>query len=116
MAGRRGRASYPDKGQEGNSLPYRLQDDYDRVRRPRVFKTAVLENEILRATFLLELGGRLWSLVHKPSGRELLHVNPVFQPCNLGAAQRLVQRRSGMERRDLRAFAAIPVRRFSRRG
>jgi len=25
---------------------------------------------------------RLWSLVHKPSGRELLDVNPVFQPAN----------------------------------
>ena len=26
---------------------------------------------------------RLWSLVHKPSGRELLDVNPVFQLANL---------------------------------
>jgi len=42
-----------------------------------------LENETLRATFLLEMGGRLWSLFHKPSGRELLSVNPVFQPVNL---------------------------------
>jgi hypothetical protein len=32
---------------------------------------------------LLEFGGRLWSLVHKPSGRELLEVNPVFQLANL---------------------------------
>jgi len=38
----------------------------------------------MRATFLLELGGRLWSLVHTPTGRELLHVNPIFQPGNLG--------------------------------
>jgi tetratricopeptide (TPR) repeat protein len=64
----------------GDCLPYRLQDRYDRDRRPRGFKTAILENEILRATFLLELGGRLWSLIHKPSGRELLYRNPVFQP------------------------------------
>ena len=76
-------ADYPDRGQEYNPLPYRLQDDYDRTRRPRQFTTAVLENDFLRATFLLDLGGRLWSLVHKPSGRELLHVNPVFQPANL---------------------------------
>ncbi len=61
-------------------LPYRLQNRYNRNRRPRAFQTAVLENKILRATFLLELGGRLWSLVHKPSGRELLYRNPVFQP------------------------------------
>lgn len=74
---------YPDRGNEASILPYRLQDDYDRGKRPRAFKTAVLENDILRATFMLELGGRLWSLYHKPSGRELLHVNPVFQPANL---------------------------------
>ena len=30
-----------------------------------------------------ELGGRLYSLVHKPLGRELLARNPVFQPANL---------------------------------
>lgn len=64
-------------------LPYRMQDNYDRVRKEREFNVVVLENERLRATFLMELGGRLWSLFHKPSNRELLYVNPVFQPCNL---------------------------------
>ena len=70
-------------GQPANILPYTRQDGYNRERRPRDFRVAVLENETLRATFLLELGGRLWSLYHKPSGRELLSVNPVFQPGNL---------------------------------
>jgi len=64
-------------------LPYSMQDGYSRQREERGFKTAVLENNILRATFLLELGGRLWSLFHKPTNRELLSVNPVFQPANL---------------------------------
>ena len=64
-------------------LPHRLQDNYDRVKRDREFKVVVLENEFLKATFLLELGGRLWSLIHKQTNRELLYVNPVFQPCNL---------------------------------
>ena len=66
-----------------NVMPYAMQDGYTRRRQRREFRVAVLENEWLRATFLLELGGRLWSLVHKPSGRELLDVNPVFQPANL---------------------------------
>ena len=70
-------------GHPASILPYPLQDRYTRARHPRDFRVAVLENEFLRATFLLELGGRLWSLVHKPSGRELLAVNPVFQPANL---------------------------------
>jgi len=64
-------------------LPYSLQDGYNRARHECEMKVAVLENEILKATFLLDYGGRLWSLVHKPSGRELLYVTPVFQPANL---------------------------------
>ena len=70
-------------GCDTGCLPHRLQDDYGRRREPRTFKVAVLENETLRATFLLELGGRMWSLFHKSAGRELLEVNPVFQPANL---------------------------------
>lgn len=64
-------------------LPYRVQDRYDRARQPTTFKAVVLENAALRATFLPELGGRLISLFHTPSQRELLSRNPVFQPANL---------------------------------
>ena len=64
-------------------MPYSLQDDYDRTRNVREFRSVVLENDFLRATFLTEMGGRMWSLFHKPSNRELLYVNPVFQPGNL---------------------------------
>jgi tetratricopeptide (TPR) repeat protein len=70
-------------GHVPNILPYAMQDGYNRERKPRDFRVAVLENDILSATFLLEMGGRLWSLYHKPSQRELLFVNPVFQPANL---------------------------------
>lgn len=65
-------------------LPYTPQDGYSRDRRPTDTAVAVLENDVLCATFLLEYGGRLWSLVHRPSGRELLHRNPILQPANLG--------------------------------
>ncbi|QKW10448.1 DUF5107 domain-containing protein [Streptomyces sp. NA04227] len=64
-------------------LPHLRQDGYDRRRHARSHRVAVLENETLRATFLLDVGGRLWSLVHRPSGRELLFRNTVFQPGNL---------------------------------
>jgi tetratricopeptide (TPR) repeat protein len=47
------------------------------------FRSVVLENEFLTATFLPELGGRLTSLLYRPLNRELLHRNPVFQPANL---------------------------------
>jgi tetratricopeptide (TPR) repeat protein len=64
-------------------LPYLLQDGYSRELHPASHTTAVLENDLMRAEFLLGLGGRLWSLVDKRTGRELLHSNPVFRPANL---------------------------------
>ena len=71
------------RGMIGTILPYTIQDNFNRVRVPRRFHAAIVENEYLRATFLPELGGRLWSLYDKEHGKELLYVNPVFQPANL---------------------------------
>lgn len=71
------------KGKIRTLLPYMEQDGYDRQRNDRVFKAAILENRYLKAVFLPELGGRLWALTDKESGRELLYKNSVFQPCNL---------------------------------
>lgn len=70
-------------GAEWNSLPYSMQNGYNRTLKERAFKTAVLENDRIRATFLLEYGARLWSLYDKKLDRELLTVNPVFQLGNL---------------------------------
>jgi tetratricopeptide (TPR) repeat protein len=70
-------------GHISSILPYTIQDGFNRQLEQIEFKAAVLENDVLRATFLLEYGGRLWSLIHKPTHRELLEVNPVFQLANL---------------------------------
>lgn len=75
--------TYIDKGMVDTMLPYTQQDSYDRNRVLRTFKAVILENEHLKATFIPELGGRLWSLWDKDSARELLYCNPVFQPGNL---------------------------------
>jgi tetratricopeptide (TPR) repeat protein len=64
-------------------LPYLLQSDYDRQREPVQHQVAVLENDRLRATFLLGWGGRLWSLVDLRTGRELLFSPPTLQLANL---------------------------------
>jgi hypothetical protein len=64
-------------------LPYRLQDRYSRQLTSTSFKSWVLENEWLTATFLPQMGGRLISLFDKQKGRELLSQNPEFQPANL---------------------------------
>ncbi|WP_405824740.1 DUF5107 domain-containing protein [Streptomyces sp. NBC_00838] len=63
-------------------LPVRILDGYGRDREPADFDTIVIENDRLRATVLPGLGGRIHSLHHKPTGRELLYRNPVFQPAD----------------------------------
>lgn len=75
--------TYINKGMVNTMLPYTQQDGYDRNRVQRLFKAVILENSHLKAIFLPELGGRLWSLWDKDSDRELLYCNPVFQPGNL---------------------------------
>jgi len=64
-------------------LPYRMQDGYGRELRPRSFMAITLENEYLKAVVLPEMGGRLASLTHKPSGTELLEPVTRFQPANV---------------------------------
>ena len=64
-------------------LPYKVQDDYTRSREIKKYKCAILENEYLKAIFVTELGGRLWSLYDKKNEKELLYRNDVFQPANL---------------------------------
>jgi hypothetical protein len=71
-------------GRPNTLLPYTVQDGYSRNLVDSAVKTAVVENEFMRAEFLLEFGGRLWSLYDKRHKRELLHRNPVWQPGNLG--------------------------------
>lgn len=63
-------------------LPTRVRDGYDRDRTPHRVDALVIENDRLRATVLPALGGRIASLVHKPTDRELLYRNPVLQPAN----------------------------------
>ena len=76
--------TYIGKGMIPTVLPYQLQDGSGRDTPLRDFKAAVIENDHLKAVFLPELGGRLWSLYDKDLQRELLYVNPVYQPGNLG--------------------------------
>lgn len=70
-------------GMLGDSLPFTMQDNYDTEPIDQTFSTAVLENSHLRATFVLDLGARLWSLYDKDAGRDLITDNPEFRPKNL---------------------------------
>ncbi|MFF4604815.1 DUF5107 domain-containing protein [Streptomyces sp. NPDC001339] len=61
-------------------LPVAMRDGYGRVRRSTGLDALVIENDRLCATVLPGLGGRVYSLYHKATGRELLYRNPVLQP------------------------------------
>ncbi len=51
------------------------------------FTALVLENEYLRLTILPELGGRIYSLIFKPTGANQFYRNPVLKPTRWGPAQ-----------------------------
>ena len=64
-------------------LPYTEQNSYHRELTTQELRTVVMENDFLRATFLADFGGRLWSLFDRKSQKELLFTNPVFRLANL---------------------------------
>lgn len=48
------------------------------------FNTKVIENEYLKVTLLPEYGGRILSIIYKPTGNDLLYQNPVGTPYGIG--------------------------------
>lgn len=70
-------------GYPANLYPYRLQDGYGRERSERALPSVVLENERLRAVFLPTLGGRLWELLDKRTGKNLVYTPSSIQFGNL---------------------------------
>ncbi|MCT4544299.1 MAG: DUF5107 domain-containing protein [Vallitalea sp.] len=64
-------------------FPYKEQNQYNTELINKEVSVAVLENDYIKATFLTEYGGRLWELIDKKTGRNLLYTNDVIQPRNL---------------------------------
>ncbi|MFJ3527049.1 DUF5107 domain-containing protein [Streptomyces sp. NPDC090132] len=63
-------------------LPVAVLDGYGRERTATDLDVIVIENDRLRATVLPGFGGRIHSLFHKPTGRDLVYTNPVLQPAD----------------------------------
>lgn len=51
----------------------------------KTFHTWILENQYLKVTLLPEYGGRILSMIYKPTGHEELYQNPVGIPYQVGS-------------------------------
>ncbi len=66
-----------------SAFPYRDQDGYGRSWNGKYLQGIILENDHLKAAFVPDMGGKLWSLYDKDAGKELLFANPVMRPAYL---------------------------------
>ncbi|MDJ0312586.1 DUF5107 domain-containing protein [Arthrobacter sp. H35-D1] len=71
-------------GKVANIYPYPMQESYTRDVSATELTAVVLENNKVKATFLPQLGGRLWELTDKATGKELLHTQDRIQFANFG--------------------------------
>jgi hypothetical protein len=55
----------------------------------RTYKLIVLENRYLEVSILPEVGGRIWQIIHKPTGDTLFYQNSVVKPSPWGPASQL---------------------------
>ena len=74
---------YADQGKVSLMLPYEMQSLYTRQMTEQDVPVYVLENKWMKAIFLRDFGGRLWSLYDKQTGREILYRNDCLQIANL---------------------------------
>jgi hypothetical protein len=51
---------------------------------PKTFRAMILENEYLKVVILPELGGRIYQITHKQSGKNFLYNNHVLKPTRWG--------------------------------
>jgi len=71
------------EGMISTILPYKMQNRYTAELYDIEYVAAVLENDHLKAVFLPELGGRLWSLYDKDAKRDIIYANDAVKFGNL---------------------------------
>lgn len=74
---------FVDIGKVPLMLPYRQRSLYNREFKEKKVNICILENDALKAVFLPDYGGRLWSLFDKKGNRELLYRNDCLKFGNL---------------------------------
>jgi len=69
--------------QREHLFPYTSFGDTSATAVPREFRMIVLENDVLRVEVAPQLGGRVYSLIDKRIGKEILFSNPVVKPVRI---------------------------------
>ncbi len=67
---------------DDNTVHWNTDTQYDTT--SKIFQGIVIENEYLKVTLVPEFGGRILSMIYKPTGREELYQNPVGVPYGVG--------------------------------
>lgn len=87
--------TYPLERYQSNAIdpaynwPYK-RFDMERFRQeaptptPRTYRLLVLENVYLKVIILPDVGGRIWQVIHKPSGAPMFYQNSVVKPTHWG--------------------------------
>jgi hypothetical protein len=65
-----------------NTIKTSTTTEYDVV--PKTFPGVIIENEYLKVTLVPEFGGRILSMIYKPTGHEELYQNPAGAPYGIG--------------------------------
>ena len=55
----------------------------------RTYRVVVLENSYLKVMILPQIGGRIWQVIHKPSGKLMFYQNSVVKPTHWGNVNQL---------------------------
>jgi len=73
-----------DFGRLESPLPYALHGDYALEREVVDLPAVSIANDRVEAVVLPQYGGRIWSLRHRLTGRDVIYRNPVLSWANLG--------------------------------
>ena len=63
----------------GNVYPYHKYETFDFDSSQRIWKVVVLENDWIRVRIMPEIGGKIWSVYDKTTGKEMFYDNDVVK-------------------------------------
>ncbi len=64
---------------EGNVYPYHKYETFDLDAAQRTWKVVILENDWIRVRIMPEIGGKIWSVRDKTTGKEMFYDNSVVK-------------------------------------